>query len=196
VLERSDRVVVSHALVHDHLDDGAEGDECDDGDEHPDAEVLLGVSGRRDAPQTRVVRLGIVSRVGRTSASRWRAALMFAGAGVALLLVATLLHAAFLWAFADELPAPPASSLPDVPSSVQVVDEGEQCASGGCWQELSLLPAEGQSTRELAVQLGLDVERCEWVSVWDPRRVCVGSMAESEILFVYAANYSRAPGQP
>jgi hypothetical protein len=132
----------------------------------------------------------------RTTAGRWRAVVKVAAIGVALLLVVTLLHAAFLWAFADELPAPPASSLPDVPSSVEVIEEGMQCASGGCWQELSLRPAEGQSTKELAVELGLDVERCDWVSLWDPRRVCVGSLAEADVLLVYAANYSRAFTEP
>lgn len=137
-----------------------------------------------------------MSQGGSTSTGRWRAALKFAIIGVAVLVVLTLLHAAVLWAFADELPAPPASSLPDVPSSVQVVDEGAQCASGGCWQELTLRPEEGQSTKQLAVELGLDVERCEWVSLLDPRRLCVGSLAEADVLLVYAANFSRGNTEP
>jgi hypothetical protein len=137
-----------------------------------------------------------MSQGDRRTGGGLRRALKLAAIGVSALLVVILLHAAYLLVFVDELPAPPSSSLPDLPSSVLVVDEGQVCASGGCWRELTIRPSGGNSAIELAAQLGLDVETCEPGNLWDPRQLCIGSVVQKGLLHVYAANFSRGNTEP
>ncbi len=52
------------------------------------------------------------------------------------------LRAALLFAGATEGDVPTSSSIP-LPAGSRVVDEDEQCASGGCWSLVSVQPPSG-----------------------------------------------------
>jgi hypothetical protein len=105
--------------------------------------------------------------------------------GAALLALAYVLWAAYLALMAGEGAVPPGSRLPDVPSGAQVVSETEQCASGGCWREVVVRPADGTSPEELASQMGVSAEeRYSW-QLLDPHSVSVGSTVNGSELSVY-----------
>lgn len=68
----------------------------------------------------------------------------------------SLVYAAYLAVFSGEGALPPTWRNPDVPAGAEVVSvEEDLCGSGGCSRVLTIVPAEGQSTRDLAAQMGL-----------------------------------------
>ena len=104
---------------------------------------------------------------------------------VGLLVVAYGLWAAYLAVFDSEGELPPRSRIPEVPGDARVVSDTKECASGGCWWELVLRPAAGQSPEELAAHMGVTGDvRHPW-HVFDPHVVFVGSSAEDELLRIY-----------
>lgn len=69
---------------------------------------------------------------------------------------------------------PPSSDAPDLPAGVTITRDERQCASGGCWRELTLRGSEHQTPEELAVALEMPEEVCRARSLLDRRRVCTG----------------------
>ena len=103
----------------------------------------------------------------------------------ALIALVYVVWAAFLALGAGEGSIPPESRVPEVPTGARIASESKQCGSGGCWRELSLQPAAGQSADDLAAQMGLTHEIRHWWRPLDPHTVRVGSQAEGERLSVY-----------
>ncbi|VXC59612.1 hypothetical protein NOCARDAX2BIS_90146 [Nocardioides sp. AX2bis] len=104
---------------------------------------------------------------------------------LALLGLVYALWAGYLALWADEGSVPPRSRLPDIPSGAHVVSETEPCASGGCWREVVVRPAPGQSPHELAAEMGVaDADRYPWLLL-DPHSVEVGSRVRGDELSIY-----------
>ncbi|GAA5143944.1 hypothetical protein GCM10023340_10560 [Nocardioides marinquilinus] len=96
----------------------------------------------------------------------------------AVLLVACvalyLLYAAYLLAFADEGALPPRWRIPDLPAGASVIHESKECASGGCWRQLTIQPGRGQTANDLAGELGLSGGgRREGWKWYDPHSVSI-----------------------
>ncbi|MDP9792693.1 hypothetical protein J2S43_001205 [Catenuloplanes nepalensis] len=93
----------------------------------------------------------------------------------------------FLWlsAFGGEGALPPQWRIPDVPPGVTVVRESDECGSGGCWRQLTLVPAAGSSPEELARRMGLTEERTMPPALLDPAFVTVGASPSGGTLTVY-----------
>lgn len=88
-----------------------------------------------------------------------RAVQIGGGAIVALAAIVLLVYgmwAGYLAVFASEGSVPPLSRVPDLPAGVKIVDSTTECASGGCWREVSVSPAPDVSPRALAEELGID----------------------------------------
>jgi hypothetical protein len=111
------------------------------------------------------------------------------GAG-GLALAAWVVNLAFI--SLDESAAPPATSLPAVPSGADVIGTEKLCASGGCWQEATVAPSDGESPDELAARMGLTAEKCSPGNIIDPRSICRGSMTSRDgQLVIYVSYWSR-----
>jgi hypothetical protein len=63
---------------------------------------------------------------------------------------------------------PPESRLPILPAGATVVAEGKGCGSGGCWREITVAPAAGQSPEELAQQMNLSEAQRRSPTLLDP----------------------------
>lgn len=107
------------------------------------------------------------------------------GGGAGLVALVYALWAAYLALMASEGALPPRSRIPDVPSSAQVVSETKRCASGGCWRQILLRPADGQSPERLAAQMGLSEEKRYSWRLFDPHSVAVGSTVKGSQLSIY-----------
>lgn len=95
-------------------------------------------------------------------------ALLVTVAGVALVGPVVMIEIDDGWAI------PPSSDAPDLPAGVTIANDERQCASGGCWRELTLRGAEHQTPEELAAILHMPEEVCRARSPLDWRRVCTG----------------------
>ncbi|CCH19936.1 hypothetical protein [Micromonospora lupini] len=87
--------------------------------------------------------------------------------------------------FGDEGALPPKSRLPEVPAGASVVDESTECASGGCWRQLTVAPAAGQTPEDLAREMGLTEERKLPPTLFDPGSVYVGARVADGRLIVH-----------
>ncbi len=105
-------------------------------------------------------------------------------AGIVLLYLARL---AVLFVGASEGDIPSASLIPQPPSGAQVVSEGTQCSSGGCWRQVVLRPAAGQSPDQLAAQMDLTTTRQVRGNLLDPRTVYLESSVLNGELRVVAS---------
>ncbi|RAO04123.1 hypothetical protein ONO23_03204 [Micromonospora noduli] len=96
---------------------------------------------------------------------------------VTLGLLSCLWVLSFLWlqVFKTEGSLPPKSRMPEVPSGATIADESVECASGGCWRTITLVPAAGQSPEDLAREMGLSEELSLPPTVFDPASVYVGA---------------------
>ncbi len=74
---------------------------------------------------------------------------------VTLYLVWYVLCAALLATIGRESSVPPTWRDPDIPAGAEVVSVGEECGNGGCWGAIKIRPADGQSVRDLAGEMGL-----------------------------------------
>ncbi|UQU61461.1 hypothetical protein COUCH_20600 [Couchioplanes caeruleus] len=90
-----------------------------------------------------------------------------------------------LMAFGSEGALPPKSRIPAVPAGASVVEQSEQCGSGGCWWQLVLAPAAGQSPADLARRMGLTEEQSLSPELFDPGYVYVGSETRGDRLVVH-----------
>jgi hypothetical protein len=72
----------------------------------------------------------------------------------------------------SESAIPPASSLPALPDGARVTSEGQGCASGGCWLELTVTAPAGVSGEDMATEMLPDREACAFQGLFDLRRVC------------------------
>ncbi|MDO9396095.1 MAG: hypothetical protein Q7T71_06100, partial [Herbiconiux sp.] len=96
-----------------------------------------------------------------------------------------VIWAGYLAVVAGEGALPPRSRIPDLPSDARVLSETVECASGGCWREILVRPAGGQSPAELATELDLvDEQRHPW-RLSDPHSVSVGSRVTGDDLRIY-----------
>ena len=82
---------------------------------------------------------------------------------------------------------PSASLIPEPPAGVHVVGQGRECASGCCWWQVVLQPAEGQSPGDLAVHVGVAEERQLSGEFLDSRPVSLWSSTTGETLRVYVS---------
>ncbi|HEY1133156.1 MAG TPA: hypothetical protein VGE77_01145 [Nocardioides sp.] len=128
----------------------------------------------------------------RSARPRWE---RWLGCAAVLAFVTAWLHlvmATYLWAFSSEGSLPPRWRVPDVPDGAVVVREGEACASGGCWREVVVDPADGDTPADLAAAMGLTPdEQYGFVSRdrqgWrflDPAPVAIHSEASGGLLVV------------
>lgn len=92
----------------------------------------------------------------------------------------------YLAVFASEGAIPPSWRLPDLQSGAQVVSEdASQCASGGCWKEIRVQPAPGQSPSDLAADMDLrEPQRLPWHPL-DPHSVAIESRPDEDVLVVH-----------
>lgn len=121
--------------------------------------------------------------------SRGRRAVREGTALVSSLLAAAVvvygLWAGYLAAFASEGAVPPQSRIPDLPAGTEIVGSTTECASGGCWREVTLAPAPHSSPQALADRLGLESteQRYPW-RVHDPHSVQVWADTDGDRLVV------------
>ena len=113
---------------------------------------------------------------------RW---IVLGGAVVLALALVYLAWAAWLAVMADEGLVPPGWRDPEVPANARVVDETERCASGGCWREILLEPAEGQTAEQLADEMGLTETRYLGWHILDPHDVVLDSEVVDDGLRIY-----------
>ncbi|WP_147264093.1 hypothetical protein [Desertihabitans brevis] len=110
--------------------------------------------------------------------------------------LAAAVAAPVLWLQVDEMAVPPAAELAPLPAGVTVVADEVQCASGGCWRELTVDGSEGGSEAELAAGVGAALglptgidgepgESCHARSWLDLRRVCTGVGVRRGDVYVY-----------
>jgi hypothetical protein len=77
----------------------------------------------------------------------------------------------FLWLLAmggESTDVPPRSRTPDLPSGATIVAEDMGCGSGGCWREITVAPAAGQSPEDLAQEMDLSEEQHQSPTLFDP----------------------------
>lgn len=92
----------------------------------------------------------------------------------------------------DESATRPTTALPAIPTGADVIGTEKICASGGCWQEATVVPSDGESPDELAARMELSTEKCSSGNIIDPRTICLGSMASRDgQLLVYVSYWSR-----
>ncbi|MBQ1030466.1 hypothetical protein ABZ388_23540 [Micromonospora parva] len=106
---------------------------------------------------------------------------------VTLGLLSCLWVLSFVWLqmFKTEGELPPTSRMPQVPAGAKVTDEGMECASGGCWRTITVVPAAGQSSADLAREMGLSKELILPPTLFDPASVYVGAHPEDGELIVH-----------
>ena len=102
------------------------------------------------------------------------------------------LRAALLFMGATEGDVPATASIP-LPTGSRVVDEDEQCASGGCWSLVSVQPPSGMSPTELSTTLGTEPFARLPGSLWDPRVINLTSEVQGDLLVIQADYWSREP---
>lgn len=120
------------------------------------------------------------------SPARRRTRWIALGGGVVLALA--LIYGAWVaWLalMADEGLVPPGWRDPEVPAGARVESETERCASGGCWRELLLEPADGQTAEQLADEMSLTEDRSLGWHLLDPHDVFVGSSVFEGRLRIY-----------
>lgn len=97
---------------------------------------------------------------------------------------------AWLGMMATEGDVPPASAIP-LPGGAQITAERKDCASGGCWLSVDVVPPPGVSPEQLEVDLGIAPQREIPGTVLDPRSVWLGAEAGAGILTIRADYWSR-----
>ncbi|MFE9190998.1 hypothetical protein ACFYL6_15420 [Micromonospora sp. NPDC007208] len=111
------------------------------------------------------------------TALRRRTRRILVAVSVTLGLLSCLWVLSFLWlqVFKTEGSLPPKSRIPEVPAGATVAEESMECASGGCWRTITLVPAAGQSPEDLAREMGLTEELSLPPTLFDPASVYVGA---------------------
>jgi len=105
--------------------------------------------------------------------SRWEVVALIVLAPPAVLVTAFwalmyLVWVPAIWTGIDEAGVP---SRSPVPAELVVTDDKTDCASGGCWRELSVQPPAGQSATDLISTWDVE-EGCAPQTWIDLRRVC------------------------
>lgn len=116
------------------------------------------------------------------------AVLAIAGAAAVLVATAVLVYgiwAGYLAVFATEGAVPPQSRIPALPAGAEIVDSHTECASGGCWREVTIAPGPHSSPGALQEELGLEgtEQRYPW-SLRDPHTVQMWADSEGRHLVV------------
>ncbi|MEU5963463.1 hypothetical protein ABZ777_19855 [Micromonospora parva] len=121
------------------------------------------------------------------TALRRRTKHVLVAVSVTLGLLSCLWVLSFLWlqVFKTEGELPPTSRMPQVPAGAKITDEGMECASGGCWRTITVVPAPGQSPEDLAHEMGLSEELSLPPTLFDPASVYVGAHAREGRLVVH-----------
>lgn len=103
-----------------------------------------------------------------------RYALVAVSVALGALACVWVLRFLMLLTFANEVgELPPESRLPNLPSGATIVTEGKGCGSGGCWREITVAPAAGQSPEALAQEMDLSEEQRRSPTLLDPGFVYV-----------------------
>ncbi|MFC4066527.1 hypothetical protein [Actinoplanes subglobosus] len=125
--------------------------------------------------------------IGRRAGKRGTARRIGGAAAVLVILAGCLWSVCFGWlyVFADEGAMPPKWRIPPVPAGTTVLEEGMQCASGGCWWALTLQPPAGQSPEDLRRQMGLETEKRLRPTLTDPAYVITGANIRQGHVVVY-----------
>jgi hypothetical protein len=126
----------------------------------------------------------------RTNTRRAIVVTVLIAAAAALLFIG--LRTALLFMGATEGDVPATASIP-LPAGSRVVDEDEQCASGGCWSLVSVQPPSGMSPTELSTTLGTEPFARLPGGLWDPRVVNLTSEVQGDLLVIQADYWSREP---
>lgn len=84
---------------------------------------------------------------------------------------------------ATEGDVPSISSVP-LPEGTEVLGETKDCASGGCWANVTLRPPAGQSAVELAEQIGATSQLAIPGNLLDPRTVWVSAKPAGGMLLL------------
>ncbi|GIF12800.1 hypothetical protein [Actinoplanes teichomyceticus] len=100
-------------------------------------------------------------------------ALVAVSLALAVLVCLWVLRFLMLMSWFGEGELPPRSRIPDVPSGASVVEDGRKCGSGGCWWQLTIAPAAGQSPEDLARAMDLAETRRRPPTLLDPGFVYV-----------------------
>ncbi|MEU8390465.1 hypothetical protein [Micromonospora sp. NPDC048842] len=121
------------------------------------------------------------------TALRRRTKRILVALSVTLGLLSCLWCLSFLWLqmFKTEGSLPPESRMPRVPPGATVADKSMECASGGCWRTITLVPAAGQSPEDLAREMGLSEGLRLPPTVLDPATVYVGARPKEGKLIVH-----------
>ncbi|WP_433789401.1 hypothetical protein [Actinoplanes sp. CA-252034] len=94
---------------------------------------------------------------------------------------------AWLYVFSDEGAMPPQWRVPPVPAGATVLEDGMQCASGGCWWSLTLKPPPGRTPEEMRWQMGLETEERLGPTLTDPGYVLRGAHIRQGNVVVYVS---------
>lgn len=110
----------------------------------------------------------------------------------ALVVISLLLGGRYVLLFigATEGDIPSSSSLP-LPVGTEIVSEQSDCASGGCWLELTVRPPRGTSPQELAEQMGADPQLEISGNLLDPRTIWVWAEPGNSLLTLRADYFSQ-----
>lgn len=87
--------------------------------------------------------------------------------------------------FAIEGDVPAASSL-HLPDGSTVVSQTTDCASGGCWANISVRPPEGMNPDELSREIGTTPRAQISGNLWDPRTINLTSESRGQLLHISA----------
>ena len=123
-----------------------------------------------------------MTKRGRAVGSRTVIAISVALGVLALLYLARL---GLLFIGADEGDIPSAALIPAAPTGAQILSEGKECATGGCWWAVVVTPSDGQSLEDLAADMGVVEEQHLPGNFWDPRTITLGSQVVPDGLSVY-----------
>ena len=121
---------------------------------------------------------------------RGRGALIAVLVVVAVVAALYLLRLGALAVSATEGDVPAVSAIP-LPEGSTVVERREECASGGCWITVSVLPPAGTTPGELAAELGATPQARLPGTPWDPRTVSLRAEVRAELLVIQADLWSQ-----
>lgn len=119
----------------------------------------------------------------------WSAVVLVAVIVIGVLALIYAGRVLWLTMMATEGDVPPASALA-LSEGAEVIGESSDCASGGCWALITVQPAEGQATAELAEEMGATPQLTIPGSFLDPRTIWVSARPIGSVLTLTADYWS------
>ncbi|GIE78622.1 hypothetical protein Aph02nite_45720 [Actinoplanes philippinensis] len=102
-----------------------------------------------------------------------RSALVSVSTVLGLLACLWALRVLLVMSWFGEDAIPPESRIPDLPSGARVIAQGKECGSGGCWLEVTVVPAAGQLPEDLAREMDISEVQRSLPTLLDPGFVYV-----------------------